>query len=169
MKYIYVLRPGVWDYQKQALTQKTRKRCKKLKNQLGNFQFSIAAPFPHALATARLLSDIPPKIDMRATILHFTPYLHEQLVSQSKTHPLGMTGVLLDTPDLMQKMSVIGTLVTETLEQLSNNGKALFVVYDEPVGHIEEMEKNNGRIDYTYPVLEGYIIDENLQQHPLRL
>mgnify|MGYP001619559525 FL=1 len=85
-----------------------------------------------------------------------------------KIHPLGVAGAIFSLPELHEPVMEAGkrllSLITETLQALPENGKALIVSHDGTMVAAEKIIKKElfSSLEKTYRELEGFTVDEKL-------
>jgi broad specificity phosphatase PhoE len=168
MKEVIVIRHGHWDLANDQLSEQGRERCLEVKPTLGSFIIAISSPFGRTRETARLLSNVEPKTDERASVPQGPPEFGPRIMELRKTHPYGVAGALISIPELREPLYQQGQalleLVKETMARLSEDQRALIVSHD---GTMVAMEKvltgaTFDQIDHTYGELEGFRIDESM-------
>lgn len=103
MKEIIVVRHANWDLIDDKLTGK--EQCLYTKSLLGSFTLAISSPFGRAQETAKLLSDMEPSVDERASIAKSTPELGKLVTERRKTHPFGVAGaIIISIPELREPL-----------------------------------------------------------------
>ena len=168
MKKVYVLRHAAWKYPEGTLTPEGEKKIAGLKKTAKMFNIIISSPATRAQQTAKLLTNKDPIIENRASILDVTEEELNYIVTQGKNHPFGMAGFIFDDPKFIKlaekKGKELADLILETLGKLKDGESALILSHDGVMVAAEKVLKQQPfePIDYSYKLLEGFTVDENL-------
>lgn len=167
MKQIYVLRHAPKDNNTGELTNDGREKAAKLKDKLPLFEIVIASNSKRTQETAQLLTGVEPTVDARAGHFMGTPEQSILLNERAKTHTLGFTGALFDTPevkeDVTKKAQELIDLIHEVISKLDDGGKALIVSHDITIVPAVQLlaHQQIGTPIKTFNPLGGYIVNEN--------
>lgn len=167
MKEVYVLRHAPKDNETGELTDEGREEAKALKDKMPHFNIVIASNSTRTQETARLLAGVEPTIDTRAGHFMGTPEQSALLNERAKSHPLGFTGALFDTPevrdDVKKKAEELIELIQEVRRKLDDDGKALIVSHDITIVPAEQLLTHTplGTPVKTFNPLSGYIVNED--------
>lgn len=149
------------------LTEEGKKTAHILRGRLGKYEIIIASHRPRAVQTAELLTGLKPHIDERAGTPLFTPEQERQLHESGETHPYGIAGVILDTPEyralIQPKGESLAQLIKETLRKLPKDGRALIISHDGVMVTAEMLlkKKSLDRAEKTFKPLKGFVVYED--------
>lgn len=166
MKQVWVVRHGDWVQRTDTLTEEATAKCLSLRSRIGPFSVIIASPFDRAIESARLITGHQPEFDARAGIAQLTSEETNRLLALAADHTFGRAGVLFGTPAFIPKVKMAGqqlvNLISETLEALPEDGKALIVSHDGTLCAAEKVLKQEdfNSLRKTYYELEGFIVSE---------
>jgi broad specificity phosphatase PhoE len=173
MKEILVLRHAEKDASGN-ITDKGRACAKALGARLGDFDIIISSPKSRAVETAVLLVSKEPTIDRRAGAIGLTPEETMRTHEEGKKHQFGIAGVLFANdeyrPKIIEKGRELVELIKETLNKLSDSGRALIISHDGVMvaadmilRHMEPL-----KAEKTFEPLQGFRIFEDLSVEDLK-
>jgi broad specificity phosphatase PhoE len=167
MKQVYVLRHGPKD-KDGNLTTDGKTFVQNMQGKYGVFDRVISSEMSRAMETANILTGQEPKTDHRANVIPISPEEEEILFAKKDTHPLGIAGLVFETPQyriLAQKAGEsLVTLIRDVMSTLPENGRGLIISHDSSIAAAERILRGLSldKIEKNYRPLEGFMVNEHM-------
>lgn len=149
------------------LTEEGKALASEFKQGLNAFDLVISSAKPRAVETALLLTGIHPVLDTRASGIPFTPEQERDFHERGKQHPFGIAGLIFESPEfrplIIQKGESLVTLIQETFDKLSEDGRALIISHDGIMVAADMILRHLSltKAEKTYGPLQGFVVYEN--------
>jgi len=174
MKQVLILRHGNWDLKVDQLTAQAKTNAQALKTKLPAFAKVISSPWGRATETAQLLSGNVPATDARVSFPALGAEISSQIALARRTHPQGIGGTIFAIPaarePYRQQAILFLELVKETFGTIKEGEVALVVSHEGIMLALEKLLDNSTfeGIDHTIGELEGFYLDDQLNQTPFK-
>jgi broad specificity phosphatase PhoE len=174
MKQVLILRHADWDLKDDAVTSEAKTRTLALKSKLPPLAKVISSSWGRSKQTAEFLGGHEPEVDDRVSFPIITAEISSQIALARRTHVLGVAGAIFAIPGAREpyrkQAEQFLQLIREIMHGLKDGETALIISHDGIMLALEKVLDNASfdSTDHTFGELQGYFLDDQLNQTPFK-